>query len=129
MTTTAKPATKVIDSETYSAVDRTAHHVSEMLHAFCNEPSLGLYYVQDNIRTTVPKLVEAKRRMHRERETIENSTYGIDASLGIVKGLSGITTFAAIIERARGAQTTAELIVRRKAEAKKAAKLRLQQPQ
>jgi hypothetical protein len=77
----------------------------------CNEPSLGLFYVQDNIRNSVPRLCfSVKRKLKTDRDVIENCQYGCEYSLGLVRALTGLTTLASVIERTKIASTTAEII-------------------
>lgn len=51
---------RTIDVETYGRVERASNHIAELLHELCNEPSLGLYFVQDNIRASVPRYVDIR---------------------------------------------------------------------
>ena len=106
---------------------------SDFFFATCNEPTVGLWYVQENIRTVVPKIVETKvssstqqqrfaqgnsqtnkrtkqRKQRAETSAIDSCTYGTDFTLGVVQGLRGLSTFSELVARVRDATRTAELI-------------------
>lgn len=72
---------KVIDTETYQEVEKSTfkstysfiynfftrifsflayHHVSDALYQLCDNSSSGLFYVQEDIQMSVPKIVRAR---------------------------------------------------------------------
>lgn len=49
-----------LDVETSKKIDRLHINMSKYLHKMSNEPSIGLFHVQEHIRKTVPKYVATK---------------------------------------------------------------------
>ena len=54
------------------------------MREIANEPSLGLYYIQEHVSTSVPSLMEVKgqfkectRTAHKEIHSLNNSVYSV----------------------------------------------------
>lgn len=71
------PLPHQLDAETYDQVFRGRNtvrpvndnnsankHLSEYLHLLTNEPSIGLFHIEEHIRKAVPKLVRLSAVMH-----------------------------------------------------------------
>lgn len=84
---------------------------SDFFFATCNEPTVGLWYVQENIRNVVPKIVDVKRKLKADAGIADSCTYGTDFTLSVVKSLHGMNTFAELVERVKDATRTTELIL------------------
>ncbi len=60
-------ASKLFDSITQSDVPtlsyRTTNGLNECLYLAANEPSLGLYRIQEHVQLSVPRVVELKQHL------------------------------------------------------------------
>ena len=66
---------------------------NEFLREIANEPSLGLYYLQEHVSTSVPALMEVKARFkectkaaHAESHSLNNCVYSVKHFCGVVPG-------------------------------------------
>mmetsp|Transcript_13148 Transcript_13148/g.24994 ORF Transcript_13148/g.24994 Transcript_13148/m.24994 type:complete len:106 (-) Transcript_13148:581-898(-) len=64
---------------------------NEFIREIANEPSLGLYYVQEHVAASVPKLMEVKsqfkectKETHKEIHSLNNSVYSVKHFGGVV---------------------------------------------
>eukprot|EP01112_Ceratiomyxa_fruticulosa_P014146 TRINITY_DN4030_c0_g1_i1.p1 TRINITY_DN4030_c0_g1~~TRINITY_DN4030_c0_g1_i1.p1 ORF type:complete len:320 (+),score=95.47 TRINITY_DN4030_c0_g1_i1:748-1707(+) len=97
---TALPNTKVtrqtplaLDTDTAERVVKTTKKTSSFFHLLANEPSLGLFHVQEHIRKNAPKLGEVKKEMRKKATNIEEITYDLNYSLQTIQSLHDLTTF------------------------------------
>jgi len=79
--------------ETLEHIARANKDISEYLHLLANEPSIGLYHVQEHIRRSVPKLVQMKTDLKQKCQVIDEASFDVDYTLLTVKSLHGMTTF------------------------------------
>jgi len=110
---------KMLDAETYMNTQKFGQVMSDFFYATCNEPTVGLWYVQENIRTVVPKIVDTKRKFKTDANTAEICTYGTDFSLTVVKSLKNLTTFADLLQRVRASTVTCDAILRQRSDLKR----------
>jgi BLOC-1 related complex subunit 8 len=69
---------------------------TEYLHVLSNEPSVGLFHIQEHIKKTIPRSVEIKREMKKKYQAVESTTYDVDFSIQTVKSLHDLVTFQSI---------------------------------
>eukprot|EP00727_Mastigamoeba_balamuthi_P006458 m51a1_g2432 hypothetical protein (193) ;mRNA; r:844703-845342 len=114
--TTLQEAFNALDAETISHLDDMCKATTDLLWTVCNEPSVGLYYVQDNIRSCVPRLVELRRAMAREGRRMEDAAYGAEYCLSAVTSLRGLDAFDAATSHAlRATQVASDIAAERAA--------------
>jgi len=109
---------KMLDAETYINTQKFGQVVSDFFYASCNEPTVGLWYVQENIRNVVPRIVDTKRKFKSEAGIAESCTYGTDFSLTVVKSLRSLTGFSELLERVRASTAVCDSILRERADAR-----------
>lgn len=88
----------MLDYETKEKVRKVAKSTSDYLTRVANEPSVGLYHVQDHIRRSIPKFVDIQREVRSTQEKTEEVILDVDYSLATVKSLHGLPTFTNVNE-------------------------------
>jgi len=87
---------RTISAHTAQKISKVSKTLSEYLHYLANEPSIGLYQVQEHIRRTIPRNSELKSELKKRYQAVDAVTYDVNFSLQIVKGLHDLTTFVDI---------------------------------
>jgi len=77
-------------------IQKANRKFSEYFHYLANEPSIGLYHVQEHVRKTIPRNSELKKDLKKKSQLLEEVTYDVDYSLSAVRGLVDLTTFTNI---------------------------------
>eukprot|EP01102_Stenamoeba_stenopodia_P000906 TRINITY_DN10835_c0_g1_i1.p1 TRINITY_DN10835_c0_g1~~TRINITY_DN10835_c0_g1_i1.p1 ORF type:complete len:265 (+),score=70.83 TRINITY_DN10835_c0_g1_i1:55-849(+) len=87
------PTGTPIDPESAERINKLGQQVSLFHYKLANEPSLGLYYVQDNILRSVPKLVDNKKKLKSQTQKVEEAVFDVEYSLRTVKALHNVSSF------------------------------------
>jgi hypothetical protein len=82
-----------LDKSILESVTKANKKLGEFFYVLANEPSVGLYHVQEHIRKTIPKNTEIKREIRKKYQSIEAITYDINFSIQTVKSLHDLNTF------------------------------------
>ena len=94
---------RLLDPETHYKVRRITSKVNDSLQMLANEPSLGLYRIQEHVHRTTPALVERKKELDANRKKIEGVSYDLDYSLSAVDAIGSIKQFTNIAEALKSA--------------------------
>ncbi|KYR02686.1 hypothetical protein DLAC_00145 [Tieghemostelium lacteum] len=86
-----------LDITTADTIFRTNKKISDYFHQLANEPTIGLYHVQDHIRRNVPKNVTNKREIANLTARVEEKSLDIEYSKKTVESIKEITTFDNIL--------------------------------
>jgi hypothetical protein len=86
----------LIDSDSKTRVQKISKSTEDYLYRLANEPSLGLYHVQEHVHKCVPRLVDLQKELRKTRQQIDEVTYDIDYTLTTVQDLEGLPTFQSI---------------------------------
>lgn len=89
---------RLLDPETHYKVRKITSKVNDSFQMLANEPSLGLYRIQEHIRRTTPALVERKKELETNKKKIDGATYDLDYSMSAVEVIGKIKQFTNISE-------------------------------
>lgn len=64
--------------------------IDKVIFTLYNEPSLGLYYTQQHIHATFPKLINHMDILHENRNAINRHSKDIDGTLRDLKELASL---------------------------------------
>ncbi|XP_065830491.1 uncharacterized protein [Oscarella lobularis] len=92
-----------IDPKTEKKVKQVSDKVSECLHIVANEPSLGLYRLQEHVRRSVPALVSVKKEVNGAKEKVQGLVYDAEYGIKTLETMSGIESFSAVQEHLKAA--------------------------
>ncbi|GAM23986.1 hypothetical protein SAMD00019534_071610, partial [Acytostelium subglobosum LB1] len=82
-----------LDTNTAELITKTNKKISDYVHQIANEPSVGLFHVQEHIRKAVPKNVTLKKDMKSLSTHIEEVSYEVNDSTSTVQIFAEINTF------------------------------------
>ena len=94
---------KILDTDLATRSYRFATGFNEALYLAANEPSLGMYRIQEHIAVTVPKVVEHKQALLDLCQQVEGACYDLDYDTEAVKAMASITQFSGMKESIRKA--------------------------
>ena len=90
---------------------RCCDGINKTLHIIANEPSLGLYRIQQHVRKTLPKLNSSAQSLDISNKELNGLVYDTEFSIQTVKEITrSASTFENIEELLRQASSKAALI-------------------
>ncbi|XP_022780074.1 BLOC-1-related complex subunit 8 homolog isoform X3 [Stylophora pistillata] len=84
--------------DTEHKLRRVTEKFLENIHMMLNEPSVGLYRVQEHVRRSLPQLVDKKIEMQSLQKKVQGISYDVDYSLKTVQSMQNISHFTIIQE-------------------------------
>ncbi|EFA83266.1 hypothetical protein PPL_04056 [Heterostelium album PN500] len=82
-----------LDANTADSIFKANKKISDYVHQIANEPSVGMYHVQEHIRKTIPKNVAIKKEIRELDTHIEELMYNVDDSSATIQSIAEIQTF------------------------------------
>lgn len=95
-------------------VKRASLSVNETVHMIANEPSLGLYRVQQHIKKTLPKVVNASNDMKKTNDQIKGLVYDADYATDAIESITNSNEAFSNIEKLLRESTSNAAIIRMK---------------
>ena len=90
---------------------RCCDGVNKTLHIIANEPSLGLYRIQQHVRKTIPKVTNCSQSVDASQKELNGLVYDTEFSIQAVKDITkSSNTFETIEELLKRASSSAALI-------------------
>ncbi|KAJ7365736.1 BLOC-1- complex subunit 8 [Desmophyllum pertusum] len=106
------------NQETEYKLRRVTEKFLENIHTMLNEPSVGLYRVQEHVRRSLPQLVDRKIEMQSLHKKVQGISYDVEYSLKTVQSMRNISHFTIIQECLKSAIASKKNLDRRKLERK-----------
>lgn len=95
-----------LDPETDFKVRRITTQINETAHMAANEPSLGLFRIQEHVHRTLPQLVQRKSELKMNLTRIEDAIYDLKLSVDVIDSFSNLPHFTRIHEALKTAIET-----------------------
>jgi len=95
-----------LDPETDFKVRRIIAQVNETAHIAVNEPSMGLFRIQEHVHRTLPQLVQRKTELKENLQKINDTLYDLNLSVDVIDSMSYIPHFTRIQEAMKTAIET-----------------------
>jgi len=90
---------------------RCCDGINKTLHIIANEPSLGLYRIQQHVRKTMPKITNCSHSINASQKELNGLVYDAEFSIQAVKAITeSATTFENIEQLLKQASSSAALI-------------------
>jgi len=96
--TEQSPGLRHLDPDTDFKVRRITSSINEAIHMAANEPSLGLYRIQEHVHRTVPQLAIKKKDLKTNKRQIDETLYDLNLSMDVVDSMRNISNFTRIQE-------------------------------
>ncbi|XP_020621147.1 BLOC-1-related complex subunit 8 homolog isoform X2 [Orbicella faveolata] len=106
------------NQETEYKLRRVTEKFLENIHTMLNEPSVGLYRMQEHVRRSLPQLVDKKIEMQSLHKKVQGISYDVEYSLKTVQSMQNISHFTIIQECLKSAIASKKNLDRRKLERK-----------
>mmetsp|Transcript_35907 Transcript_35907/g.94125 ORF Transcript_35907/g.94125 Transcript_35907/m.94125 type:complete len:275 (+) Transcript_35907:297-1121(+) len=108
-----------IDRETHSKVKKVTEGLTSSLQVLANEPSLGLYRMEEHVLKAVPELVKTKQDIAKLTAIVQGTCHDVEYALTTVQQMHQISSFESLQAHTENAIRFQQEIRRR--QAKKAA--------
>ena len=87
---------KLLEPDLTTRMLRITTAFNDVLYSSANEPSLGMYRIQEHVNVTVPRLVEQQRQLTENCQRVEGACYDLEYDTRTLKDMAGITQFKRI---------------------------------
>ena len=89
---------RLVETDLSTRVYRVSTGLNESLTTIANEPSVGLYRIQENVLGVIPRLVEDKETLKGVCQRVQGCSFDLDNDREVLHGMSGIEQFKDIHE-------------------------------
>ena len=100
---TPNKITRFEELEVKAKTTKICQKLNEAIYVGANEPSLGMYRVQEHVRFTIPKLARCQREFQNMQSKIEGSSYDLEYDTETLKKMGSLTQFTSIRNKIRKA--------------------------
>ena len=87
---------KLLETDLSTRLVRVTTAFNDVLYSSANEPSLGMYRLQEHVAVTVPRLVEQQRQLRESCQRIGDACYDLEYDARTLSDMAGITQFGRI---------------------------------
>eukprot|EP01122_Echinamoeba_exundans_P006205 TRINITY_DN1703_c0_g1_i1.p2 TRINITY_DN1703_c0_g1~~TRINITY_DN1703_c0_g1_i1.p2 ORF type:complete len:204 (-),score=28.70 TRINITY_DN1703_c0_g1_i1:1655-2233(-) len=105
---TEKSFTRTLDPDTIERINRANKKLSLILYHLANEPSVGLYHVNEHVSRSVPRVVNMKNQLKSKIKPVADLSIDMDSTIDTVNSLSKLNTFASIAQLLQQASQTVD---------------------
>lgn len=90
---------KLLEPELSTRMLRVTTAFNDALYLAANEPSLGMYRIQEHVAVTVPKLVERQLQLQENCQRVEGACYDLEYDTKTLRDMASITQFKGTKDR------------------------------
>ena len=94
---------RFMEADLSTRMFRVTSNFNEALYVTANEPSLGMYRIQEHIAMKVPKIVEQKRSLQDVCQQVQGACFDMEYDVQALRCMGSITQFANIRDNLRSA--------------------------
>lgn len=95
--------TRFEEVEAKAKTTKICQKLNEAIYIAANEPSLGMYRVQEHVRFTIPKLARCQSEFQNVQSKIEGASYDLEYDTETLKKMGSLTQFTSIRNKIRKA--------------------------
>ena len=95
--------TRFEELEAKTKTGKICSKLNEAIYIAANEPSLGMYRVQEHVRFSIPKLARCQREFQNIQLKVEGSSYDLEYDTETLKKMGSLTQFTSIRNKIRKA--------------------------
>ena len=85
--------TRFVETDLSTRVYRVSFGINEAITTVANEPSVGLYRLQEHVLGVVPKLLEDRHSLEVVCERVKGANFDLDNDKEVVQAMRGINQF------------------------------------
>lgn len=90
---------RLLETDLATRAYRVTSGFNEALYQAANEPSLGMYRIQEHVSLTVPKVVEQRQNLQETCQQVEGACYDLEYDTETLKAMRSITQFAGLKDK------------------------------
>ena len=94
---------RFMEADLSTRMFRVTSSFNEALYVTANEPSLGMYRIQEHIAMKVPRLVEERRSLQDVCQQVQGACFDMEYDVQALRCMGSITQFATIRDNLRSA--------------------------
>lgn len=95
-----------METDISTRVYRLSSGINEAITLAANEPSLGLFRIQEHAVHTIPKLVEEKKTLEETCQTVQGKIFDMEYDTEAVRAVASINQFSTILSDLKSAIET-----------------------
>ena len=103
MVSTPNRITHFDELEARSKVTKVCQKLNEAIYIAANEPSLGMYRLQEHVRFNVPKLARCTKEFQNMQSKVEGASYDVEYDTETLRKMASISQFTSIRDKIRRA--------------------------
>ena len=103
MTQPISAAYRFMEIDMSTRMYRVTNNFNEALYLSANEPSLGMYRIQEHVAVNIPKIVEQKQVLQDMCQQVEGACFDMEYDTQALSSMGNITQFASIRDSLRSA--------------------------
>eukprot|EP00041_Stephanoeca_diplocostata_P004026 m.40310 g.40310 ORF g.40310 m.40310 type:complete len:298 (-) comp14801_c0_seq4:61-954(-) len=85
-----------VDRDTENRIKKVTEGMSASMHVLANEPSLGMYRMQEHVSKSVPELVQYKKDIQKNTQRIQGACHDVEYALNTIQDMHSITSLASL---------------------------------
>ena len=78
-------------------VSRISRHINSFIANVANEPSLGMYRINEHVHNTVPKIRETTKKLNNSNKLMNGVTFDAEYDCDALKNMSKIKQFGSVL--------------------------------
>ena len=95
--------TRFEEIEAKAKTAKICSKLNEGIYIAANEPSLGMYRLQEHVRFSIPKLARCQREFRNIQSKVEGASYDLEYDTETLKKMGSLTQFTSIRNKIRKA--------------------------
>mmetsp|Transcript_36809 Transcript_36809/g.63265 ORF Transcript_36809/g.63265 Transcript_36809/m.63265 type:complete len:140 (-) Transcript_36809:13-432(-) len=103
-----------LDVDSAKKIERAHLKMSKFQHQLANEPSLGLFHVQEHIKKSIPKIVVMQKELDTTTGKIKTVTCNVEDATKTITTLTGLQSFKNIKETSTKARQLLEQMTKQR---------------
>lgn len=96
-------ADKTTDPDLSSRAESLTKCINDFASQLANEPSLGMYRINEHVRVTAPKIRDKEKKLNAVHQRMKGCTFDVEYDCDAVKSMKGIHQFDSISEKVKKA--------------------------
>ena len=109
---------RFVETDVSTRIFRVSTGINEAISTAANEPSLGMYRLQEHVLSSVPKLVNERQTMEDICERVKGVNFDMEYDMEAVRSMTKITTFKNVLSNLHKAIEMRQLLIKREMEQK-----------
>lgn len=119
---------RFVETDVSTRILRVSTGINEAIATAANEPSLGMFRLQEHVLNSVPKLVNERQTMEEICERVKGVNFDMEYDMEAVQSMTKITTFKNVLSSLHKAIEIRQLLIKREMKQKMEAQQHLPPP-